>query len=109
MARPPKKRTVCLELRSAYFTPHGIPSTELSEILLEVDEMEAVRLADLNGKYQEEAARQMGISRPTFGNIINRAHQKIAEALIRGKALRINCPRFATKLNQPIDELKNRI
>lgn len=57
--------------------------------------MEAVRLADLEGKYQVEAARQMGVSRPTFSNIINRAHGKIAEALIKGKALRINCPRFA--------------
>ena len=58
---------------------------DLSEIVLEVDEMEAVRLADLEGQYQEDAAAQMGISRPTFGNIINRAHAKIAEALIRGK------------------------
>ncbi len=79
---------------------------DLSEIVLEVDEMEAVRLADLEGKYQEDAAAQMGISRPTFGNIINRAHVKIAEALIRGKALRINCPRFAKKLNHHIKEVE---
>ncbi len=100
MPRPCKKRTVCLDLKAAYFKPRGIPMTELSEIILEVDEMEAVRLADLEGKYQEEAASQMGVSRPTFSNIINRAHGKIAEALIKGKALHINCPKFAKKLNQ---------
>ena len=100
MPRPPKKRTICLELKTAYFKPLGITPEELSEIVLEVDELEAVRLADLNGEYQEEAAAAMGISRPTFSNIINRAHAKIAEALIRGKALRINCPRFAGNKGQ---------
>ncbi len=97
MSRPIKKRKVCLQLKSAYFQPQGVSPFDLSEMLLEVDEIEAVRLADLEGKYQEDAARQMGISRQTFGNIIERAHHKIAEALIRGKALRINCPRFARK------------
>jgi len=106
MARPCKKRTVCLDLKSAYFKPRGIPMTDLSEIVLEVDEMEAVRLADLEGKYQEDAARQMGISRATFSNIIKRAHSKIAQALIKGKALRINCPRFAKQFNQQMKEVK---
>ena len=106
MARPCKKRTVCLDLKAAYFKPRGIPMTELSEIVLEVDEMEAVRLADLEEKYQEVAAKQMGVSRPTFSNIINRAHAKIAEALIKGKALRINCPRFAKVFNQPVERIK---
>ena len=74
MPRPCKKRKVCLDLKAAYFKPRGIPMTELLEIVLEVDEMEAVRLADLEGKYQEDAAKQMRVSRPTFSNIINRAH-----------------------------------
>ena len=103
MPRPCKKRKVCLDLKAAYFKPRGIPMTELSEIVLEVDEMEAVRLADLEGKYQEDAAKRMRVSRPTFSNIINRAHAKIAEALILGKALRINCPEFSKKFNQPIE------
>ena len=106
MPRPVKKRKVCLELKSAYFKPNGIPLTDLSEILLEVDEVEAVRLADLEGLYQETAASKMGVSRPTFSNIINRAHAKIAEALIRGKALRINCPRFAKSLNVKTKRIK---
>ena len=103
MPRPCKKRKVCLDLKAAYFKPRGIPMTELLEIVLEVDEAEAIRLADLEGQYQEEAALQMRVSRPTFSNITNRAHAKIAEALIMGKALWINCPKFAKKFNQPIE------
>jgi uncharacterized protein len=93
-------------LKAAYFKPRGIPMTELAEIVLEADEMEAVRLADLEGKYQEDAAVQMGISRATFSNIINRAHAGIAEALIKGKALRINCPKFAKRFNEQPERIK---
>jgi len=61
----------------------------LEEINLTLDELEAVRLADLDGLYQEDAAKKMDISRQTFGNIINSAHKKIADALLNGKALKI--------------------
>lgn len=54
-----------------------------------LDEFEAVRLADLGGLYQEEAAAQMKVSRPTFSRIVEAAHRKIADALVHGKALRI--------------------
>jgi DNA-binding XRE family transcriptional regulator len=54
-----------------------------------MDELEAVRLADLEGIYQETAAKRMNVSRQTFGNIIKSAHKKIAEALVNAKALRI--------------------
>lgn len=57
--------------------------------MLTLDEAEAIRLADFEGLYQEEAAQRMGISRPTFGRILESAHRKIAEALISGKLLRI--------------------
>ena len=97
MPRPPKKRTVCLDLKAACFHPQGISLEGVPEILLEVDEMEALRLADLEGRYQADAAKQMGISRQTFGNIIKRAHLKISEALIKGRVIRINCPRFSKK------------
>lgn len=98
MARPCKKRTVCLKLKAGYFKPKMFPGSGVKEVVLEVDEMEAVRLADLDGEYQAVAAKKMGISRPTFGNIINRAHQKVAEALIKGKAIRINCPKLVRKM-----------
>jgi len=53
------------------------------------DELEAVRLADFEELYQEDAAKKMNISRQTFGNIINSAHKKIADVLLHGKALKI--------------------
>lgn len=71
------------------FKPRGIPSTELEEITLSLDEFEAIRLADLEGLYQEDAAARMGVSRQTFGNIICAAHLKVADFLIHGKHLLI--------------------
>jgi predicted DNA-binding protein (UPF0251 family) len=61
----------------------------LEEITLTIDEFEAIRLADLENLYQQQAADKMKISRPTFGRIIESAHKKVAEALVRGKALKI--------------------
>jgi len=62
---------------------------KLEEIKLTLDELEAIRLADFNGLYQEGAAKKMNISRQTFGNIINSAHKKIADVLLHAKALKI--------------------
>jgi predicted DNA-binding protein (UPF0251 family) len=61
----------------------------MEEISLTLDELEAIRLADLHGLYQAEAAGEMGVSRQTFGNIIGSAHRKIADALVNLKALKI--------------------
>lgn len=72
-----------------YYKPAGIPLRNMSEVILYLDEYEAIKLADYQNKYQEEAALQMGISRQTFGRIIDSARQKIADALIEGKAIRI--------------------
>jgi predicted DNA-binding protein (UPF0251 family) len=74
---------------SNFFKPRGIPLADLEAVTMTVDEFEAVRLADLEGHYQEAAADRMGISRPTFGRIIESAHKKIADALVNGKALEI--------------------
>jgi predicted DNA-binding protein (UPF0251 family) len=89
MARPLKWRNVNCEITASYFKPQGIPMCELEEVRLERDEIEAIRLADLEQLYQVDAAARMGVSRQTFGNIIARAHQKVASALLTGKALRI--------------------
>lgn len=62
---------------------------ELEEIVLLADEVEAIRHADLDQLYQEDAALKMKVSRQTFGRIIESAHKKIADALINGKALRL--------------------
>jgi predicted DNA-binding protein (UPF0251 family) len=80
-----------------YFKPRGIPLAALEEVVLGVDELEALRLADLQGQYQEEAAEQMKVSRQTFGRIIESARRKVAEALVEGKALRIEGGEFEMK------------
>lgn len=59
----------------------------LEKVQLSLDELEAVRMADLEGLYHEEAAEKMGISRQTFGNIVESARKKIADALVNSKAL----------------------
>ena len=62
---------------------------QLEEVILTMDEVEALRLCDLEGRYHDEAAGEMKVSRPTLGRIIKEARRKVAEALIGGKALRI--------------------
>jgi uncharacterized protein len=90
MPRPCRCRCIRCNPESTYFKPRGIPLTELEEVNLTFDELESLRLADLEGMYQEDAARKMKISRQTFGNIINSAHRKIADALLNSKALKID-------------------
>lgn len=89
MPRPFKCRRICCDPKSDYFKPRGIPVHQLEEVNLTMDELEAVRLGDLEGVYQEDAASKMNISRQTFGNIIDSAHKKIADALLNGKAFKI--------------------
>ncbi len=62
---------------------------ELEEIPITMDELEAIRLADYEGLYHKEAAKRMKISRQTFGRILHEAHKKVAECLLKGKALKI--------------------
>ena len=94
MARPIHCRRVGSMPQSDYFKPRGIPLSALEEVVLTVDEFEAIRLADLEGLYQEQAAEKMKVSRPTFGRIIESAHRKVAEALVQGKALKIEGGEF---------------
>ena len=63
--------------------------TELDEVCLTVDELEAIRLTDLQGLMQVKAAEQMGISQPTLHRTLEAAHLKVADALVNGKAMRI--------------------
>jgi len=89
MPRPQKCRRIAFQPGVVYFKPAGIPVRELEEISLTLDEMEAVRLADLEGLYQEDAAVRMNVSRQTFANILGSARRKIAETITQGKALKI--------------------
>ncbi|MDD4568581.1 MAG: DUF134 domain-containing protein [Tepidanaerobacteraceae bacterium] len=89
MARPPKWRHVEFIPDITYFKPAGVPLRQLDEVVLTVEELEALRLKDLGGLEQEPCAERMNISRPTFIRIINSARKKVAEALVKGKAIRI--------------------
>lgn len=89
MVRPKKDRIVKFNPEVSYFKPRAIPLMELEEVCLTVDERESIRLADLLGMSHEEAGSHMGVSRATFGRIVQRARKIIADAMIHGKAIRI--------------------
>lgn len=89
MPRPCCMRRIGFVPHADFFKPSGIPLCEIEQITLTLDEVEALRLADLNGLYQEQAAEKMKISRTTFSRIVEEARRKVAEALIQGKALRM--------------------
>jgi len=89
MTRPCCVRRIGFVPGVTYFKPAGIPLSGLEEVVVSLDELEALRLADLNGLYQEQAAEQMKISRPTFSRVVESARRKVADALINGKALRL--------------------
>jgi predicted DNA-binding protein (UPF0251 family) len=94
MARPFKCRRVAFMPDVTYFKPAGIPLRALEEVRLTVEEAEAIRLKDLEGLEQEEGAEKMNISRPTFQRVLASARQKIAGALLNGKAIRIEGGNF---------------
>ena len=82
-------RIVSSEPACTFFKPAGVPARQLAQIALTVDELEALRLADYQGLYHEQAAELMNVSRQTFGRIVSRARCQVAQALIEGKALKI--------------------
>jgi len=89
MVRPKRCRRIAAMPGSSLFKPAGIPACSLRETLVTVDEFEALRLADYEGLYQEQAAERMGVSRQTFGRIVETARKKVAQALVEGLVLRI--------------------
>jgi len=90
MARPKCTRFVHDFPNTTFFKPRGVPLVALKEVALTFDEYEALRLADLKGLYHETAAEKMNISRATFGRIVESARRKVADALINGKAIKID-------------------
>lgn len=89
MSRPFSSRHIARSPTISVFKPAGIPRCKLAEVVMTLDEYEALRLADLEGLYHDEAAARMNISRPTFSRIIDGARHKVAETLVDGKVLRI--------------------
>lgn len=90
MARPSKCRVVSAAPATTFFKPRGVPMQELTEVYLSMDGFEALRLADIEGMKQADAAVKMGVSRQTFGRILSGARRTVAEALFRGMALRVD-------------------
>jgi len=94
MPRPCKRRRVGCRPNSSYFKPAGIRKIDLEESILAVDEFEAVRLKDLLELDQNGCAEKMNISQPTFHRLILSARKKIADAIVNGKAIKIEGGNF---------------
>ncbi|OIO22028.1 hypothetical protein AUJ17_00715 [Candidatus Micrarchaeota archaeon CG1_02_47_40] len=89
MPRPLCIRRVGAKPPAVYFKPAGIPLVMLKEVVVSMDEFEAVRLKDSLGLEQKKAAKRMGISQPTFHRLLSSARKKISDALTNGKAIKI--------------------
>ena len=89
MPRPRKNCRIRFEPKVTYFKPRGIPLSELDEVNLGHDEFEAIRLKYTENLDQHACAEEMKISQSTFQRILSFANQKIAKALVDGKAIRI--------------------
>lgn len=100
MARPQKDRIVTCDPTISYFKPRGVPLRQMEEVRLTIDQMEALRLADLEGLSQQEAGLRMGVSRATFGRIIQQARKVVAEAIIKGKAILLEGGNYQVRNNQ---------
>jgi len=89
MPRQKKHRTVKCNPTAYYYKPQSIPLSMLEEVILEIDELESLRLADYLAHSHEEAAAKMKISRATFGRIVEKARNKMVDAILHGKAIKI--------------------
>ena len=89
MVRPRRMRYVRGLPKVDYFKPRAVPMSILDEVVLHIEEFEAVKLSDVEGLEQEEACKKMKVSRQTFGRVLNSARGKMANAIVFGKALRI--------------------
>ena len=90
MPRPSKPRRVECIPKDTYFVPLGKSKCKLEEVILKIEELEAMRLKEIEGLNQEECANKMQILRQTFQLIINEARMKVAVALSEGKAINTN-------------------
>ena len=100
MPRPPIERAVGGVPRVTLFKPAGVPGRDLEQLPLAVDELEAIRLVDLEGLSHEQAAAAMGVSRQTVGRVLERGSAKVAEALVGGKAILIGGGQYRVEPRQ---------
>ena len=100
MPRPPIERAVGGVPRVTLFKPAGVPGRDLEQLPLGIDELEAIRLVDLEGLSHEQAAAAMGVSRQTVGRVLERGRAKVAEALVGGKAILIGGGQYRVEPRQ---------
>lgn len=89
MVRPLKQRCIRGVPEASYFKPRGVPLRKLEQVTLTLDEVEALRLRNIENLEQTDAAKKMGISQSTFQRILTLANRKTTDALLNGKAIRI--------------------
>ena len=94
MPRPILPRKISYKSDITYFKPAGVPLKILEEVILTYEEIEALRLKDVNGLEQNKCAKEMGISQPTFFRVIKSARKKVSDAVVNGKAIRIEGGNF---------------
>lgn len=97
MPRPKKRRCLRFTPGVYYFKPQGIPMRQLEEVILLPDELEALKLHEHDNLPQTEAAIKMRISQPTFARVLGASYQKIASAIVEGKAIRLEVRKENTK------------
>ncbi|MCB9812963.1 MAG: DUF134 domain-containing protein [Pseudomonadales bacterium] len=89
MPRPKKYRCLRFKPNVYYFKPQGIPLSLLEEVILEHDELEALKLHDCDGLDHIQAAKSMKISQSTFARVLDKAYKNLADAIVNGKAIQI--------------------
>jgi len=95
MPRPMKLRQVAMTPAVTFFKPAGVPMAALEVVTLALEEVEAIRLKDSENLHQEECAGRMGVSRATFHQVLESARGKLADAILNGKAIRMEGGTFA--------------
>lgn len=89
MPRPKKWRRVCRLPDFETYGPIGCARDETHIVFMTVEELETIRLMDLEGMEQVQCAEMMGVARSTVQRIYNDARKKVAESLVNGKILKI--------------------
>jgi len=89
MVRPRRWRHVYNKVEFNYYKPRGVPLSQLQEVKLDTEELEALRYTEIEEMEQKDAAEKMNISQPTYHRILKSARKKVANALINGKAIKI--------------------
>ncbi len=91
MARPVKTRCVCGKIKEYTLKPAGLKFKRYAKITLKAEEVEAMRLADFEGMYQEKAAKIMKVSRQTFARIVELGRKKAIEGIFKGAEIEVKC------------------